>query len=107
MVKHHFREAAHPGAAVRREGLPDPGKLAEQGITTKETLDRLAARKPKEPAAEYHIDNANLRREATAQARADHRALIEKLRENFRDRSAKGRSDFRTAQRYRGRSHER
>lgn len=107
MIRRPFGAAAHPRAAVLREGLPRPDKLAEQGITTKETLDQLAAGKPKEPAAEHHIDNADLRHAAIENARAEHRALIEKLRGAFRNRSAKGRQDFRTAQRYRGRSHER
>ncbi len=94
MIKLRFREAGDPGARIIREGLPNSGKLASLGITTRETLDRLAARKPKEPASEHHIDNADLRAEATENAREGHRALIEKLRTEFRERSAKGRKDF-------------
>lgn len=102
MIRQRFGAAAHPSATVSREGLPRPDKLAERGITTKESLDWLATRDPKPPAPEYHIDNPDLRHAATASARLDHRALIEKLRADFRNQSAKGRQDFRTAQRYRG-----
>lgn len=107
MIRDGFGSAAHPKATVPREGLPRPDKLAEQGITTKESLDWLATHDPKPPAAEHHIDNPDLRHEATGQARDDHRALIDKLRDAFRNRSAKTRQDFRTAQRYRGHEHER
>jgi len=102
MVKKHFGEVSRSQSGIRREGLTNPRELAEKGIATKESLDWLAARSPKEPAAEHHIDSASVRQEAVEEAQATRRALINRMRAEFRGKSAKTKRDFGTARDYRG-----
>ena len=93
-MKDPFQDLAHPATSWRKEGLPDPARVAERGILTRESLGWMEAREPKDPAPEHHIDDAELRAAATEAAREEHRARINRLREDFRGRSLKGREDF-------------
>ena len=101
MAKDVFDRAASQQSTWRREGLPDPAKIAARGIRTKESLDWMESLKPKTPAPELHIDDAALRLEATQEAQAEHRARINALREDFHQRPQKARGDFATARDYR------
>ena len=107
MAKEQFDRSASARTTWRQEALPDPAKVAERGIHTKESLDWLAAREPKLPALERHIDNAALRLEATQEAQAKHRAVINALREEFRQCPQKARKDFTVARDYRAPERER
>lgn len=102
-----FAMMAPEDAIVRREGLPDPAKLAAAGVKTREVLDWLELRAPAPPAPEHHIDDPQLRREALENERAEHRARINALRRQFAGRSEKGREDFSLANRYRQHDRER
>lgn len=106
-VRDRFTGAADRTSTWRREGLPDPAKLVERGILTRESLDWLAAREPKPPAPELHIDDPALRQEAREEAEKEYRATVNRLRRAFLARSAKGRLDFDTAREYRDRDRER
>jgi len=106
-IRRAFSDSASPDAKLRREGLPDPAKLTERGIITKESLDWRAAQKPQPPELTYEIDRADIRRDAVEEARADLRTRINRLREEFRARPEKARRDFGTARDYRRSEHER
>ena len=101
MAKEQFDRSASPQTTWRQEALPDPAKVAGRGIRTKESLDWMESLKPKTPAPELHIDDAALRLEATQEAQAQQRAVINALREGFHQRPQKARGDFATARDYR------
>ncbi|MET3600105.1 hypothetical protein [Martelella mangrovi] len=97
MAKRSFESAASPRSTWRRENLPDPKKIAERGIRTKESLEWLAAQKPKLPALEHPAPSEALRAAAKRESDAAHKAVIDALRQNWRERARKGRQDFETA----------
>ncbi len=97
MSKKSFDRAAHPSSSWQREGKPDPAKVAERGIKTRESLDWMAAQEPEKPEPTYEIDNAEVREASDVGARATNRQRITRLRERFHQRSRKARSDFTTA----------
>lgn len=96
-IKSTFRRMADPKAHVRRDGLPDPAKIAGSGIKTREALDWMEADHPKAPAAERAIDDEALRIEASEAASQERRDAVEQMRTGWRQRSRKGRQDFETA----------
>lgn len=100
-VRDRFGGAADRRATWRREGLPDPAEVIERGIKTRESLDWLAARDPKTPAPELHIDDPALRQAADEAERQEHRARVNRLREGFLDRAEKAQRDFSTARDWR------
>lgn len=100
-VKDGFEGAADKAAIWRREGLPDPAKIIGRGIRTRESLDWLAARAPKTPAPELHIDDPALRQGAAEAERQEHRSRINRLRAEFLGRSDKAKRDFATARDWR------
>ena len=102
-----FKRASSPNAHVRREGLPDPSKVAAKGIKTKEALDWLALEAPEHPEPACEIDDENLRREAAERAARDQRSRVEGMRENMRARARKTRADFETARSWRDHDRER
>lgn len=102
-----FKRASSPSAYVRREGLPDPSKVADKGIKTKEALDWLALEVPDRPEPACEIDDDALKREATERATRERRERVQGMREEMRARARKGRADFETARAWRGRDRER
>lgn len=96
-IRDPFNDAAAPDATWEREGKPDPARLAERGILTRESIAWMAAKKPDSPAPEYNIDDADIRGAADEAVREEHRARINEIRQRFRDRSLKGREDFNMA----------
>ncbi|ARE41697.1 hypothetical protein RGUI_3556 [Rhodovulum sp. P5] len=106
-MKKAFDQAADPKSTWRREGLPDPAKLAGHGIRTRESLDWLSAREPSDPAPELHIDDPAIDGAARAAAQDEHRARINRMRAEFRSGAVKTQRDFGTARDYRGSEHER
>ena len=106
-MRQAFAEMARADALARREGLPDPRKLIERGIQTKESIDWQAALHPETPEPEPRMPDRLLRASALEAQRQEHRERINRLREEFRSRPAKARSDFGIARDYRGPEHER
>ena len=101
-IRKSFGDAASARSGWCREGLPDPARLAADGIRTRESLDWLAARHPRPPALEYHPPDSALRQAATDAAAKAHRDLINRLRAEFQGRGEKSQRDFGTAHDYRG-----
>ncbi|MFD2741676.1 hypothetical protein ACFSUD_19145 [Sulfitobacter aestuarii] len=106
-IRQAFAEQAHAETSVRRECLPDPQKLVERGIQTKESIDWQDALHPGVPAPEPRPADLLVRQSALEAQREEHRAKINRLRENFRQRPEEARRDFSTARDYRGPEHER
>lgn len=100
-------EQARAEISVRREGLPDPYKLVERGIQTKESIDWQASLHLRAPAPEPRLADPLVRQAALEAQREEHRAKINRLRENLRQRPQEARRDFSTARDYRGPEHER
>ncbi|WP_170401526.1 hypothetical protein [Ruegeria arenilitoris] len=101
MTKKSFERAAHPSSNWQKEGKPDPEKVAERGIKTRESLDWMAAQEPDKPEPAYKIDNADVREASDAGARAKNRQRVTWLRERFHQKSRKARADFATARDFR------
>lgn len=97
-----FRRMSGPDARVRREGLPDPAKVAAAGIKTRESLDWLAQEKPEHPAPRLEPDDEDTRQDAQAQAIKTRREQSRTMRANLGQRSRKGRDDFETARSWGG-----
>lgn len=106
-IKAPFEASTDADAAWRREGLPNPGKLAHLGIRTKESLDWMAARQPQAPAPEPSMPDPGIESQARDEERRSHRERINRLRSDFKNGSIKTRRDFGTAHDYRGREKER
>ncbi len=106
-IKLAFDRMAVKDATIRREGLPDPAKIAGSGIKTKEALAWLATETPTEPCFDLVIDDPALRDGAEEQERGEKRARINQMRRRFVGRSRKGREDFDTARNYRDQDRER
>lgn len=106
-IRQAFAEQARAETSVRREGLPEPQKLVERGIQTKESIDWQAALHPRVPAPELRPADPLKRQAALEAQQEEHRANINRLRENFRQRPEEARRDFSTARDYRGPEHER
>lgn len=102
-----FRRAASPSAHVRREGLPDPSKVAGKGIKTKESIDWLALEAPDHPEPTYEIDNETLKREVSESSARDQRNRVNSMRKQMRATARKGRADFETARSWRDQNRER
>lgn len=100
-MKKAFKHAADRNATWRQENLPDPARLADKRILTRETLDWMEAKAPSNPALEHRIDDTGLRAEVSRLSEDAHRAWINTLRADFRGRSDKARRDFGTAHDYR------
>ena len=81
--------------------MPDPAKVADKRILTRESNDWMAAQNPPPPALEHHIDDPALREEAAQLSQEEHRTRINGLRDAFRAKSGKARQDFGTAHDYR------
>lgn len=107
VTKDDFERAAPPTSTWQREGKPDPAKVTERGIKTRESLDWQAAEKPETPELTCEIDRSDIRQEALEAARHERRERINRLREDFRSGSEKARRDFGTARDYRGPEQER
>ncbi|QAX31060.1 hypothetical protein [Leisingera sp. NJS204] len=105
--KDAFDRMASNEARVRREGLPDPSRVAETGIKTKEALEWMALEQPDKPELVRDIDDENLRREAQDKTIEERRAQVRNMRTRFRQTARKGREDFETARSFRGHGHER
>lgn len=106
-VRASFQRAASEKETARREGLPDPAKVAGSGIKTRESLDWLEAEHPKTPQPERSIDDGALRIEAAERSSQDHRDAVERQRDHWRGRARKGREDFGTAHNWAGSEWER
>jgi len=102
-----FKRASSPKAHVRREGLPDPSKVADKGIKTKEALDWLALEAPDDPEPAYEIDDETLKREVSERTTRDQRNRVKGMREQMRATARKGRTDFETARSWRDQNRER
>ncbi|MCB1469975.1 MAG: hypothetical protein KDK08_23145 [Rhizobiaceae bacterium] len=106
-AKEAFSRMAAKDATIRREGLPDPAKVAGSGIKTKESLAWLEAERPSVPSPEYTGDDEQLRDAANENARAERLERINGMRRRLVGRARKGRDDFETAGNYRGDAPER
>ena len=106
-IRREFGGAADGRSSWRRECLPDPARLAADGIRTRESLDWLAARHPRPPGLEHHPPDSALRQAAMEAAAKAHRDLINRMRAEFQGRGEKSRKDFGTARDYRGHDRER
>ena len=106
-IRQAFEEQAQAETSVQREGLPEPQKLVERGIQTKESIDWQAALHPRALAPEPRPAVPFVRQVALEAQREEHREKINRLRANFRQRPEEARRDFSTARDYRGPEHER
>ena len=106
-MKKDFNGPAEKSSTWTRENAPDPAKVAEAGIVTKESLAWRAAQHPKQPAPSYDIDQSGIREASLDQERARQRQNVENDRARLERTSRKARQDFRTARDYGGRDHER
>lgn len=99
--------ASSDGTFRTPENAPDPAKVAEIGIKTKDSLAILAAQHPAPPKQSYEINQEAARQAALDFVRGEHRAQVVRLRERFEQGPEKARQDFGTARDYRGEQRER
>ncbi|WP_152563636.1 hypothetical protein [Palleronia rufa] len=102
-----FSGMAAKDSAIRREGLPDPAKVAETGIKTRESLGWMEARLPSRPAPRHDIDDPGIRGASDDQTNAEAQERVNAMRRRFHKRARKGREDFEMARKCRDRGHER
>jgi hypothetical protein len=100
-------EGAAMGRDQRLDGQPDPKAVASAGIKTREAIAWIERQEPDDPAPRRTIDDEHVRRDANAVSEEERRMRMEKLRQEFRDRSRKGRRDFETSRAWRGNEYER
>lgn len=102
-----FKHAGSPNAHARREAVPDPSKVAAKGIKTREAINWLALEAPDHPEPACEIDDEVLRRDAAEQSIQARKEMVNRMRNELRERTEKSRADFETARSWRDNDRER